>query len=206
MKNHTTAIAASVLVIILGVQAYMLLRLNGRVEQLTQHNQLTEAPRTDLTVKPKSPAPDKTLPDDEYFSGGTWNPYEEMQRMQDEMDKMFGESFSRFHLKAPLGSLNKSPDVDLQDKSDEYLVTVNAPGADESSINVSLDGQLLHIAIKTAQGKDDNAGQNGNYRYRERFVGELQRILTLPGPVDSSKMKTSYLNGVLTITIPKKTG
>jgi len=46
--------------------------------------------------------------------------------------------FPRFHMKTPLGSLSKSPDVDLQEKPDRYIVTVNAPGADESSIDVKL--------------------------------------------------------------------
>jgi HSP20 family protein len=107
-------------------------------------------------------------------------------------------------MKMPLGSLSKSPDVDLQDKPDHYLVTVNAPGADQSAISVKLEGQLLHITIKTEQGKDDQDDKDNDYRYRERFVGEFQRVLTLPGPADAAKMKTDYKNGVLTITIPKR--
>jgi HSP20 family protein len=45
--------------------------------------------------------------------------------------------------------------------------------------------------------------KNGTYQYRERFVGEFQRTLILPGPANAAKMKTEYHNGVLTITIPK---
>jgi len=30
-----------------------------------------------------------------------------------------------------------------------YLVTVNVPGADDASMNVKLEGQRLHIPIKT---------------------------------------------------------
>lgn len=202
MKNSTLAIVATVLILILGIQTYTIYRLNNRLDQLSQFKQSNDLPN--LSIRPKSLIPDPPTQNDDYFSGRNWNPYEEMQRMQDEMDKMFGESFSRFHLKTPLGSLSKSPDVDLEDKTDHYLVTVNAPGADKSSINVNVEGQLLHISIKTEQGKEEQNEDTKQYRYRERFVGELQRVLTLPGPVDASKMKSEYLNGVLTITIPKK--
>jgi HSP20 family molecular chaperone IbpA len=54
------------------------------------------------------------------------------------MEHLFGDSFSRFHVNAPLGSLSKSPDVDLQEKPDSYIVTVNAPGAYEPSTDVKL--------------------------------------------------------------------
>jgi len=66
-------------------------------------------------------------------------------------------------------------------------VTVNAPGADESSINVKLEDRILHISIKTEQAKEETDEKNGKYQYRERFVGEFQRILTLPGPADAAK-------------------
>ncbi|MCK9604870.1 MAG: Hsp20/alpha crystallin family protein [Methylomonas sp.] len=203
MKNNTFAVIATVLVVILGIQAYMLYHLNARVDQLASQNQSIKAsPGTRPNIpKPLTPKP---LPQEDFLNSQPWNPYEEMQRMQDEVEKMFGESFSRFHLNAPLGSLSKTPEVDLQDKADHYRVTVNAPGADEASIVVKLDGQLLNITIKTEQGKQQDDDKNDSYRYRERFVGEFHRLLTLPGPVDSERMQTEYRNGVLTVTIPKK--
>ncbi|MGR8930788.1 MAG: Hsp20/alpha crystallin family protein [Gammaproteobacteria bacterium] len=203
MKNHTIAAVVTFLAVILGIQSYMLYRLHDRVSQLTGSSPNTQ-PAPDIRPSIKPPALPKPF-DDELFPGQPWNPYGEMQRMQDEMEKMFGKSFSRFHMNSPLGSLSKSAEVDLQDKPDHYLVTVNAPGADESSIDVKLDDSVLTISIKTKQGQQEDAdNNNGIYRYRERFVGEFHRVLTLPGPADSNNMKTEYNNGVLTITIPKK--
>lgn len=202
MKNETIAAIAVVLAIALGIQAYMTFRMNERLNQLTGYE------NTNIGSKSKIPNISKPIPqapglDEDLFRGRSWNPYEEMQHMQEEMEQMFGESFSRFHMKSPLGSLSKSPEVDLEEKSDHYIVTVNAPGADESSINVKLEGQQLHISIKTEQAKDENSDKDGQYRYRERFVGEFHRVLTLPGAAKSSEMKTAYQNGVLTIKIPK---
>ncbi len=107
-------------------------------------------------------------------------------------------------MNTPLGRLSKTPEVDLQEKSDRYIVTVNAPGADESSLDVKLEDRILHISIKTEHAKDQTDEKNGEFKYRERFFGEFQRVLTLLGPANASKMKTDYHNGVLTITIPKE--
>lgn len=196
MKNETIAIIAAVLVIILGIQAYTMFRLNDRLNQLSGFYSQTNNYKTPPPNLPKSNI-------DEFFKSRTWNPYTEIQHMQNEMERMFNDSFSRFHIKTPLGSLSKTPDVDLQEKPDRYIVTVNAPGADESSIDVKLEGQVLRISIKTEHAKDETDEKNGQYQYRERFVGQFQRALTLPGPANAAKMETVYRNGVLTITIPK---
>jgi len=200
MKNETIAAIAAVLVIILGIQAYTMFRLNDRLNQLSGFYSQTGEPQTPSNL-PKSNHPKSD--DDEFFKDRTWNPYAEIRHMQNEMEQMFDDSFSRFHMKTPLGSLSKTPDVDLKEKSDRYIVTVNAPGADESSIDVKLEDQVLRISIKTEHAKDETDDKNGKYQYRERFVGQFQRALTLPGPANAAKMTTEYHNGVLTITIPK---
>ena len=84
------------------------------------------------------------------------------------------------------------------------MATVNAPGADESSLDVKLEDRILHISIQTEHAEDQTDEKNGQYSFRERFMGEFHRALTLPGPANAAKMKTDYRNGVLTIIIPKK--
>ncbi|MDO9424764.1 MAG: Hsp20/alpha crystallin family protein [Methylobacter sp.] len=197
MKNETIAALAAVLVIILGIQAYMTFRLNDRLNKLAEPYSHTG------DVQTKTSNPPKSAMDDELFKGGTWDPYAEIQHMQNQMERMFDDSFSRFHMKTPLGSLSAAPDVDLQEKPDRYIVTVNAPGADESSMDVKLEDRVLRISIKTEHAKDETDAENGKYQYRERFVGQFQRALTLPGPTNAAKMTSEYHKGVLTITIPK---
>ena len=201
MKNETIASIAAVLVIILGIQAYTMFRLNDRLNQLSGFY----SQNGDLQAQtPNLPQPNFPQSDaDEFFRVRTWNPYAEMQYMQKEMEKMFEDSFSRFHMKTPVGGLSAKPDVDLQEKPDRYIVTVNAPGADEASIDVKLEDKVLRISIKTEHEQDESDDKNGEYRYRERFFGQFQRALTLPGSADAAKMKTEYRNGVVVITIPK---
>lgn len=201
MKNETIASIAAVLVVILGIQAYTMFRLNDRLNQLSGFYSQTDnfQSQTSNLLKPDFSKSDA----DEFFKGRTWNPYAEMQHMQKEMERMFEDSFSRFHMKTPVGGLSAKPDVDLQEKPDRYIVSVNAPGADESSIDVKLEDKVLRISIKTKHEQDETDDNNGEYRYRERFVGQFQRALTLPGPANAANMETAYRNGVLIIMIPK---
>lgn len=152
-KNKIIVAIAAGLVIVLGIQAYMIFQLNDRLKQLSGPENQAGSPQIKL---PK--LPDLTFPkpgqDDEIFKDQPWNPYEEMQRMQNEMEQLFSDSFSRFHVNTPIGSLNKVPDVDLQEKPDRYVVTVNAPGADQSSLVVKLEDRILHISIKTEHTDD----------------------------------------------------
>lgn len=59
----------------------MFFQLKNQVSQMTNVN---EAPSFQL--------PKMTL-DDEFMKNDNWNPYQEMQRMQNEMEQVFGNSF-----------------------------------------------------------------------------------------------------------------
>lgn len=202
MKNETLAALAAVLVIVLGIQAYMTYRLNDRLNQLTGSYNLSTDSKISTSTPPKSKHPQSAINDDA-FKKDAWDPYAEIRHMQNQVERMFENTFSRLHMKTPLGSLSKTPDVDLQEKPDRYIVTVNAPGADEASIDVKLEDRTLRISIKTEHAKDETDDKNGKYQYRERFVGQFHRVLTLPGPTDAAKMTSEYRKGVLTITLPK---
>jgi HSP20 family protein len=202
MNNKAIVAIAAVLVIALGIQTYAMFRLNNRLNQLAGQDNQVGSLQIKIPKLPQLPLPKPNF-DDNFFKDHSWNPYEEIQHMQNEMEQIFGNALSRFHMNSPLGSLSKTPDIDLQEQPDQYIITVNVPGADESSLNVKLEDRRLSISVKTEHAKDEADEKNEQYRYRERFIGEFQRVLTLPGPANAAKMTTDFYNGVLTITIPK---
>ena len=189
-KSIITAIAA-ILFVALAVQTYMFFQLKNQVNQITSNNST-----------PSFSVPSMAF-DDEFMKHDNWNPYQEMQRMQNEMEQMFGNSFSRFHLNSE-NMLTKTPRFDLKEESDQYIATLDIPGGKPSSLDVKIEGQQLFVSIKTehTNKQDDDTGKNQFHR-QERFSGTYQRSITLPGPVKQSAMKTDYKNGVLTIMLPK---
>ncbi|MGR9087067.1 MAG: Hsp20/alpha crystallin family protein [Gammaproteobacteria bacterium] len=198
MKNQTLIVIIAILVIALAFQSYTVYRLNDTVNRLTGHDLEGTGPNLELP-KPLQPRPGFR---NDPFSG-QWNPYEEMERMQKEMERIFEDSISRFQMNTPSGRFGKAPEVDLRETRDSYVVTANVPGADDSTLDVRLEDNILSISVKTEKSAEASDSRD-QYRRRERFVGEFRRSMTLPGPVDDAHMKTGYRNGVLTITIPKR--
>ncbi len=185
-----TAIAV-ILFVALGVQSYLFFQLKNQVDQIS-----------DKSVSHSFQLPSMSL-DDDFTNNNSWDPYQEMQRMQNEMEQVFGNSFSRFHLNSK-NTLTKPPRFDLKEQSDRYIATLDIPGGEPSSLDVNVEGQQLFISIKTVRSNEQNEDEGKNqYRRKERFSGTYQRSITLPGPIKQSAMTTEYKNGVLTIILPK---
>ena len=45
--------------------------------------------------------------------------------------------------------------------------------------------------------------EQAKYHRREREAGKFSRVVTLPSPIDTNKVKASSTDGVLTVTLPK---
>lgn len=195
------------------IQGYMLYHLQrthaesaARIERTAGPSQLV----TPTTPSSPSRAPARTN-DDDWFAispfGDEWDPFAEMERMRDQMMRLFDDSFHRFG-RSPFG-LRKhalprifSPSADIEDRGDRYVVRMDLPGVEKSDISVSLNGQTLTVSGKTSEVKDERDSA-GRILRQERRSGQFQRVMTLPGPVQSEKMEAKYADGVLTITVPK---
>jgi len=143
------------------------------------------------------------------FDASDWDPFREMQEIQDHMNSAFGDSFGRFGRSTRFGNLTDfdhfSPNIDLREEEDQFVVTVDLPGAENKNIAVKLDGQLL--TISGAVDKKDELVDNddsGVMLRRERRSGKFSRTITLPAPVKESGMKTDFDGGVMTVIIPKQ--
>jgi HSP20 family protein len=201
MNNKVIIAIGAVLIFVVAAQAFYTYHLSRQVEQL--------GGRSDLQALQQPPTKPPKLPKTNPFSD-EWNPFEEMQRMQNEMNKIFGDMRSQLQVNPNFNDLNGgftfAPNVDMQDKDNRFVITVDIPGADESNINVKLDGNQLHISATTRKSskQQQNGSSSGNMLRSERFFGQFKRTITLPEPVIPEKMKTDYKDGVLTIVVPKK--
>jgi len=134
------------------------------------------------------------------------NPYEEIERMQKEMDRMMKNAFNQFNQQTnfqPLYHDNfATQKMDVKEDNKQYIVTVNLPDGDEKNVTVNINGTILTIKEKQLFEKKDSDNM-GNTVFEEHRSGTFMRSINLPGPVKQAGMKTNIKNGVLTITIPK---
>ncbi len=136
-KSMITVIAVN-LFVALAIQSYLFFQLKNQVDQLSNKN-----------LGHSFQLPSMSL-DDDFMNNNSWYPYQEMQRMQNEMEQVFDNSFSRFHLNSK-NALTKTPRFDLKEESDRYIATLDIPGGEPSSLDVKIEDQQLFISIKTVQ-------------------------------------------------------
>lgn len=134
-----------------------------------------------------------------------FNPFEELQKMQKEMDSIFErfhqkmmreDMFSKFTFSFP-----STPAMDLVDKGDNYVLKADIPGVEKDKIDISVKDGVLKIEAETSKDKKE---ESKGYLKQERFVSSYMRMVTLPEDANAEKFESEYTDGVLKITIPKK--
>ena len=101
---------------------------------------------------------------------------------------------------AGLTSGTHFPPVNVIELPDEILVTVDLPGIDPGSIELTLAGHMLtlHAGIPVHEPADSET-----FHRRERRTGEYQRSIPLPIAVDPDSVSARSQHGVLEVRIAK---
>lgn len=95
------------------------------------------------------------------------------------------------------------PAVNLSENDNEYLIEVAAPGMEKGDFKISLDNDLLSISSEKKEEKKEE--KKGKYSRREFSYQSFQRTFTIPDNlVDGDKIKASYNEGILHVTLPKR--
>ena len=91
--------------------------------------------------------------------------------------------------------------VNVKETDKAYQLDVVAPGFEKADFKINLDQNILTVAVeKTNEVKDETHKQIRNeYHYRS-----FKRSFTLDEKIDATNIEASYINGVLTLNLPKK--
>jgi HSP20 family protein len=98
--------------------------------------------------------------------------------------------------KAPLW--NVTPELDLYESGNEYLIQLDVPGASAESVNVQVVGTRVFIRAEQAAGAAPEANSTPAVA-----LAAFERQLELPGEVDPDSASAELRNGVLEIRIAK---
>lgn len=94
------------------------------------------------------------------------------------------------------------PELNVYETAKMFEITVELPGMDKSDFDISLNDNVLTISGERRGYKNGKETGRRYHRIESRF-GRFSRSLPLPNVVDIDKIKASYENGVLVISIPK---
>lgn len=119
--------------------------------------------------------------------------------IQSEVNRLFDNFFGR---PAGAGAAGRSwsPAVDLYETKDDLVLTMEVPGVRDKDVTVSITGDLLTIK---GERRFEHDVKEQQLLYVERAYGKFERLVQLPIPVQSDKVKASYRDGVLEVRLPK---
>jgi HSP20 family protein len=132
------------------------------------------------------------------------HPWQEMRRLQSEMERVFGDLTPTWRW--PLAG--EYPPVNLTRAEDGITLESLCPGADRSSLEVTVIGDAVTIR---GERKQEPGLEQARVHRRERQLGAFTRTLTLGERLDPDRAQATYTNGILRVqlarapeTTPKK--
>ena len=121
--------------------------------------------------------------------------------LQDRVNRIFRESFSREGSDEALTTCNFAPPVDVYEDEHNITLKIEVPGIDETDINVTIENNTLTVRGERRFEKDE---KEENFHRVERMYGSFTRSFTLPNTVDPEQVSAHYEKGVLKIRLAKK--
>ena len=92
------------------------------------------------------------------------------------------------------------PPVNVEETTDELILTANLPGFTEESIQIGLENGVLTIC---GEIEDRPEGEDRRYHLHERPFGRFERSFTVPRSVSADAVTATFDNGVLHVHMPK---
>jgi HSP20 family protein len=126
-----------------------------------------------------------------------WEPFRDLVSMRDDMDRLFETFFGT--QPQSMGDFWR-PAIDIEENNGNLMVRAEIPGMTKEDIKVSVQEDLLTIS---GERKQENETKDKTYHRIERCYGKFRRMIRLPAQVDADKVKASYKDGVLKVTLPK---
>ncbi|MFQ5739568.1 MAG: Hsp20/alpha crystallin family protein [Acidobacteriota bacterium] len=131
------------------------------------------------------------------------NPLRELQALQDRVNRTFfgDDFFSRFFEGSGRQARLQdwSPSVDICEKENELIFTVELPGFTKDQIQISAEEGYLNLS-----GERKFESKDENYHRIERVYGAFSRSFELPRSVNAEKITAKLKDGLLTLTLPKR--
>jgi HSP20 family protein len=93
---------------------------------------------------------------------------------------------------------------EITEADDVYTVRADMPGVRKEDIHVEIDGAQVMITAELKKESPAVPAKEARVLHTERRYGFMSRMFTLGQEIDRARAAAKYLDGVLTLTLPKK--
>ena len=128
--------------------------------------------------------------------------FPELEQLQQEMSRLFGNMGMPADIRSV--GLGAFPAINIGTTPEAVEVYALAPGVDPRSLEISFEKGVLTVA---GERPNDLPAEDDKVQVfkRERYAGAFRRVISLTEDVDPEKVHTTYRDGILRITAPKRT-
>jgi HSP20 family protein len=127
-----------------------------------------------------------------------WDPFRDLMGIQSELNRLFGRTYGGESGGSTSGAW--VPPLDIYETKEKFVVTVELPGIEPDSVDVSVEDSTLTIK---GERSFTNEVDEDSYHRVERRYGSFVRSLSLPQTARADAIEASFDKGVLSIEIPK---
>jgi HSP20 family protein len=131
------------------------------------------------------------------------SPFRALQRMADQMDRMFEDfgvgSRSIQPFSRETGIEAWAPEIDVFQSNNELTIRADLPGLTREDLTVEITDDV--VAIQGERKREHEEEREGYYR-SERSYGSFYRVIPLPEGTITEEAKATFKDGVLEITMP----
>jgi HSP20 family protein len=135
-----------------------------------------------------------------------WDAFHDLRGAQDQMNEMYklvAQVRAQHASQSDTGAISAAawaPAVDISERKDAYVVTVELPGVRVEDLEIAFQDGLLTIQGERSLTQDSADEQ---FHVLERRYGLFRRSITLPLHVQADAIKASTEDGVLQVVVPK---
>lgn len=126
------------------------------------------------------------------------SPWRDLEEVSNRLARMFDES--------PLSTGTNGgtwiPPVNVEETTDELVLTAELPGMTEEGISIEMENNVLTLSGEKTEERTEGDEQR-RYHLWERRYGAFQRSFTLPRTVKGEDIRAAFDKGVLRIRMPK---
>ncbi len=130
-----------------------------------------------------------------------WNPLQDLVLLQDRMNRLFEDATNRRNQADSGGDeferADWTPAADIYETESGYLIAIDLPGIDRDALEIDIDDGRLVV-------KGTRAIAESRQHRSERPRGKFLRTFSVPAAVDQGKIAAEYKNGVLNLSLPKR--
>ena len=95
-----------------------------------------------------------------------------------------------------------APAFEVKETGDSFVLRADVPGVEEKDLDIAVHNGTLTVS-GSRQSEERKEGES--YALYERQYGSFSRSFALPDIADGERIDASLTNGVLTLTVAKKT-